>query len=206
MELQLKDVTLELDGSRIITNFNYKFKEGDIYLIKGNNGVGKTVMLKTIATLFIPKQGKMILDNACIGSEIKMHEYREYISILTTTTSSLFPKLTLLQNIKFILGINNISYQDVFDEISFWINKLRLESYLNIQTMFLSKGTCQKAALLVVFLIKKKIILLDEPYDGLDEEGKKVVEEMMSEYKKNRIIIITSPIDIMTIATHIIEM
>ncbi len=205
MKLQIKDITIKVNNTILLSEFTYTFCEGEIYMIQGNNGTGKTTLLKAMAFLYTPQQGTICFDNININNNIKINNYRNQVSILTTSSQSLFSKLTLIQNVKFFLGINGVSFEEKIKEIKYWIDKLKLNEYLDKQVLYLSKGICQKAAILIILLNSRKIVLLDEPYDGLDREGKAIVEEMMLKYRKNRIIIMTSPIDVKTIATKVID-
>ena len=106
-------------------------------------------------------------------------------------------ELTVKQNIWFYLNINKICIdKSKIDEIGIFMKRFSIGDLVNIQIKKLSKGQKQKVALTIILLLDKPIVLLDEPYDGLDITGYSALNEYINRWKESKIIVIASPIQI----------
>lgn len=193
MDLKIENFTKVNGNEKVFDGLSYTFVPNEIYLILGNNGSGKTTLLKCISTLDTVDSGTIIYKDNIINTRNALKSYRNKVSIFFNSSSSLIPDLTIMQNIKFFLKINNRNYKEVKEEIIVLIKKFNLYSKINEQVKTLSKGMKQKLALIITFLKKADIILLDEPYDGLDTDAIHVFNRLIRNYSNNRIIIMTSP-------------
>lgn len=206
MELIIDDFSKSFNQKKIFCNFTYTFHNNEIYLLIGKNGVGKSTLLKCIATLHLSDTGRISFQHVDIKSVKQYREYRKHVSLFVEADKSLHSNLTVLQNIKFFLGINNISYKKSKKEIWELLKKFELQDFANKKVAELSKGMKQKVALIIAFLKQKDIILLDEPYDGLDATAVNVLNHLLQTYSKEKIIIITAPRIMESVATKIINL
>jgi ABC-type multidrug transport system ATPase subunit len=202
MKIKVNNLYKYYESEEVIKGVTYNFESGNIYTILGDNGSGKTILLKCIATLLIPDKGSISYDGKDLKNSDDYRKYRSKLSFFLNSSNSLISELTIMQNIKFFLGINNFSYSYFSNEINRLIIGFDLDKYLNKPVKYLSKGTKQKAALVVALMRKSELILLDEPFDGLDESSIEFFYSILNEYVKGSIIIMTSPIKIVGINSN----
>lgn len=206
MKLELNDISKTLGKINVFENFSYKFLPGEVYLILGSNGSGKTTLLQCISSLYLPDKGKLVFQDVKLESRKQFVFYRKQVSLFVNFSKFLIPSLTIIQNIKFFLGINNVNYKNLEPEIIELLHNFDLIAYTDKQINMLSKGMKQKVALIIAFLKNTSILLLDEPYDGLDTHAIQSLNELIEANSKDKIIIITSPNNIDNIATKIIKL
>ena len=165
----------------IFKNINISTAPGKITFIKGNNGSGKTTLLKTLVNILKPEKGEIFW----MGKKLNKNIYDFFNSvtlILDKPTSSL--ELTVLENIIFWKNIS--SSKLAFKEITTLLKILKMDQYLNTKTMYLSKGEIKKLELTRLILEQKKLWILDEPYNGLDNESIDIINETFIDHVSNK--------------------
>lgn len=174
----LKDLTLEVFA-------------GDILLINGENGVGKTTLLKCIAGIL--NAGKEIyLD----GKDIFSH--REELKKIAFVMSEdfLYDYMTVSENLTFFKAIFEEG-PDFDKNIQFYFSKFHLDHIENVLVKHLSQGMRNKVFLAIMFSKNHKILILDEPFTALDKETQACVLQVVEEYKEytDRCALIVTHID-----------
>ena len=171
----------------IFKNIHITASPRKIIFIKGNNGTGKTTLLKTLVNILRPNEG----DIFWMGKKIKnniFNFYQETTLIMDKPTSSL--SMTVIENINFWKKITSskIKYEEIFK----LLEMLRIDQYLKKQTMYLSLGEIKKLELTRLILEQKKLWVLDEPYIGLDKNSMEIMNETFIDHVSNNGIIIFS--------------
>ena len=164
--MKLENVKVGYQNKVVLENLNFEI-EGVTCLV-GENGKGKTTILKTLAGLLEPLEGK-IIDRPKVVSYCFQED-------------RLFKELTVLENLKLVC-------QDE-TKIDNYLNKLTLKVYKNIKVKELSGGCQRMTALLRALVFDSEIVLLDEPFNGIDEENKKVLFEIIK--KETRPIVLVT--------------
>ncbi len=161
----------------IISDFSYEFEDRKSYIIYGENGRGKTTLIKLILGLIKPNAGTIQKDK-----EVTIGYVPDY--------NGLYENLTLKDNIFFRLGLYNKKFDNVRENFEQWSKAYSLTQYMDVYVRELSLGTKKKAALLCTLLTSPQVLVLDEPTGGLDEKAK---EELINILKKlqNEMMIIT---------------
>lgn len=187
--ISLKNVTVSINKNDILNDINAKFEEKNIYCVIGENGSGKTILLKTILGFIPPDSGEVLVENI----NIYKNDMFAPNSRAVLENAKFIKELTGFENIKLLTQINNLVGDN---EIKNWFEKLDLEKYKDEKIKTYSLGMIQKLALIQVFVEDPKIIILDEPFNGLDKESVDKLKEILIEEKnKGKIIILTSHID-----------
>ncbi len=187
----------------VLRGINMDIASGSIVGIVGENGVGKSTLLRLISKLCIPSKGKIMID----GIDIKEFDTQflwKQIGIMTQDTY--LPR----GKIKEILGItNNLEMADkVFKELRLEIDKFPagLESEIGENALSISGGEAQKLAFIRMILQNKKIFILDEPTAALDLESEELMLKVICKYMKGKTcLIITHRPKLLDICNHIIE-
>lgn len=167
----------------VICDFSYHFRKGKTYVITGDNGCGKTTLLKLLLGLIKPDSGEIIQEqNSSVGY---LPDY-----------NGLYEHLSVIDNIRFRLGINNKSLDEVKDLYEEWMGKYKIKKYEKSLVKNLSLGTKKKVGLMCALMIKPEILFMDEPTGGLDSAAKKELISIIHEKQKDvTIIVVTHDMD-----------
>ena len=186
--LLVNNLRFERSGKVIFENINITASPGKILFIKGDNGTGKTTLLKTLVNILRSNEG----DIFWMGKKIKnniFNFYQETTFIMDKPTSTL--EMTVIENINFWKKITSSKIK--FEEIFNLLEMLRIDQYTKKQTMYLSLGEIKKLELTRLIIEQKKLWILDEPYIGLDKNSMEIINETFIDHvSKNGIIIFSS--------------
>ena len=176
--LKIKDLTFSHEeGSQILNNANLDIGMGDFISILGPSGSGKTTLLRLIAGLDIQDSGSIIIENKIIADKEVMIPPEKRNVGLVVQDKALFPHLNVTKNIMF--GIRDLKNKE---QLTLDIMKLfKIDKHKDKYPHELSGGEQQRVALARALAPKPKLLLLDEPFDGLD---KKLKSELHNEVKK----------------------
>lgn len=167
-----------------LNNISLEIKEGEYFVILGPTGAGKTLLLELIVGLYIPNEGKILIDGKDITYEVPEKRdlgflYQDY---------SLFPHLSVKKNIEYGMKVRNMPKNEIDLKIKELSNILKIEHLMRRDTTTLSGGEQQKVALARALAINPKVLLLDEPFSALDENTKsKLISEMKDLHRKEGI-------------------
>lgn len=188
MKIELKNLSKNFDKSKVINNINITFTEGNIYGLYGRNGSGKSVIMKLICGFLIPTEGQILFDG------IDFNANDEYPNSLRAVIErpSFFPNLTGYENLKLLAEIQNkISDKEI-------IESLKIVNLINEKDKKFSKyslGMKQKLAIAQAIMEDPKIIILDEPFNGIEEKTvSKLIKYLKEEKEKGKIIIFSTHI------------
>lgn len=187
MEIKLENVSKSFGKIKVLTDVNIKFSSGKIYGLYGRNGSGKSVLLKIISGLY-SHEGKVLYDNVEYEKLSSLPFLRGQIE-----TPSFFPNLTGLENLRLLAKIQNrISDEEI-------LKSLDIVNLLNEKDKRYSEyslGMKQKLGIAQAIMENPDIIILDEPFNGIENATVKKLIEYFKRIKKDKIIIVS---------THIIE-
>ena len=172
----------------IFNDISLSIGRGQIKQIKGKNGSGKTTFLKTILNILLPENGEVFWEGKNIKKNI-FNFYKEITLIMDEPSST--KSLTLINNINFWRGFSNSIITK--NEVSLLLKAFNLEKYKDTQVMYLSSGEIKKLELLRLIIEQKKIWILDEPYNHLDDASIEILNQTFIDHvEKNGIILFAS--------------
>lgn len=177
-KLEIKNLTHFYESEKlIIDNISLNVSAGQIISLLGPSGCGKTTLLRIIAGLEKQKQGSVLINNQTV-SDIRKNVPPEKRNLgLVVQEKSLFPHLNILKNVTF--GIQHLKNKE---EVALSFLKLfRVDNYLEKFPHEISGGEQQRVALARALAPNPEILLLDEPFNALDE---KLKDQLYSETKK----------------------
>lgn len=184
----IKNVSKSFDGIEVLHEVNLDLEEGKIYGFIGRNGSGKSVLFKIICGLYYPTSGSVIVDGVDIHkNDVFPNDMRVLIE-----KPNFLPNLTGLENLKLLASIQNkITEEDII----LILDKLNLKKDMNKLYHKYSLGMKQKLAVAQVFMENPKMMIFDEPFNGIEEKTVEVIKKILLEEKKNgKIILISSHI------------
>ena len=185
--LIVKDLSVKRLDKKIFEKISLSLAPGNITILKGKNGSGKTSLLKTILNILEPSSGLIYWKGKLIYKNI--NDYYNNLTYIADKTTSL-RQLTLYENIKIWrkIFLSNVSY----DQIKNILSILKLDNYLNQKINTLSLGETKKFELLRLIIENKKFWVLDEPFTNLDFESIKIIEQTFLDHVNNNGFIIFS--------------
>jgi len=194
MNIKISNLSKKYLANKIkcLDNINVSINEG-VYGLLGENGAGKTSLLKTIATILPIQKGNIQVDGKNYNDSIQ--EIRNIIGYLPQKFE-FFNNLTVYETLDYILSLKKISDnpQNRRKEIYEIIEKINLQEKINSKINNLSGGMKQRLAIAQALIGDSKLIILDEPTVGLDPGERLRFRNLINEYEKNRIIIISTHI------------
>lgn len=185
--IEIKNIYKKFGKNEVLKGINLNIENNGVFAILGPNGSGKTTLIKSILGMVIPNKGSININKESIS---KNWQYRQNIDYLPQIAN--FPtNLTveeLFKMIKDLRGKNDV-------DITPYVERFKLQEYLNKKLGNLSGGTKQKVNLVLTFVFDSPIIILDEPTTGLDPIAMIILKEIIQEEKqKGKIILMTSHI------------
>ena len=183
--LLINNLSFFRDENLIFENLNLSLGNGQITQLRGKNGSGKTTFLKVILNLLSSKTGEIFWEGQNINKNI-FNFYNQITYIADHNTSS--RKLSVLDNINFWKGLSSSNLSN--DETLLLLETFNLKKYLNTETMYLSSGEVKKLELLRLILEQKKIWILDEPYNHLDDSSIEILNQTFVDHTNNEGIIL----------------
>lgn len=188
--IKVEGITKTFKNNVVLDDISMTFKEGKVYGLIGRNGSGKSVFLKILCGFYKPDKGKVFYDKLDLfESDSFPPDTRCMIE-----KPNFIPDLSGFENLKLLAKIQNkISDDQILDTMK----KLNLNKEINKSFSKYSLGTKQKLGIAQVLMEDPRVIILDEPFNGIENSTVEDVRKLLLEEKKNGKIII--------IATHIKE-
>ncbi len=178
----------KLFGRRLIfKDINFNWSEKGIFGISGPNGSGKSTLVKIVAGLIAASSGKIIHKNS--NGEIipeKLHNHIGFVSPYLV----LYEEFSAWENLKIFAKIRGITLNE--EIVITYLSKFLLENRKDDLVKTYSSGMKQRLKFIFALMHSPEVLIFDEPTSNLDEEGKKVVYDIVREEGKTRIVVIAS--------------
>ncbi len=178
----------KLFGRRLIfKDINFNWSENGIYGISGPNGSGKSTLVKIIAGLISSSGGKIIHTNS-VGEIIpeKLHNHIGFVSPYLV----LYEEFSAWENLKIFAKIRGIILDE--QKVIYYLTQFLLENRKNDLVKTYSSGMKQRLKFIFALMHSPEVLIFDEPTSNLDEEGKKVVYDIVREEGKSKVVVIAS--------------
>ncbi len=184
--ISVKDVSVS-HGKFKIKHISFELQNGEILGLIGRSGAGKSTIIKTLIGLKKPDSGKI---RAYVNDkEINIKQLIGY----SPQHNALFPFLTLEENLKVFGKLNNLSKKEIEKQIKVLLRRVDLQKSRKKRITELSGGMQKRADLAAALISSPKIIILDEPFSGLDISLQRFIWELLKELvSEGKIIIISS--------------
>ena len=177
--LEIKNFSKEYsNGKKAVDNISLTVNSGEIFGFIGHNGAGKTTTIKSIVGILEFSEGDILIDSKSIKKNpIECKKVMAYIP----DNPDLYEALTGIQYLSFIADIYKISKEQREKLIKYYGDKLELTNYLGDLISSYSHGMKQKLAVISALIHKPKLLILDEPFVGLDPKASHTLKEIMRE-------------------------
>ena len=182
--LNLKNIHYEINSQTILKNINFFIDKGEFISIIGESGSGKTTLLKIISGLKKQNKGEILLNGKILASEEIFIEPENRNLGLVVQEKVLFPHLKVLANVEFGIPKDDNKREKAVE----MLNKFHISNLMEKYPHEISGGEAQRVALARTLVTKPKVLLLDEPFNGLNEELKKdIYPDIKKILKDNKI-------------------
>ena len=184
--LKVENITKKYGDNVAVNNLSFTVDAGEIFGLLGENGAGKTTTFRIIMGLIDANEGKVTLD----GKKI---DYSETDNIgFVTEERSLLIKLTVQEQIEFYGTLKGLDKDTIDKRLDYWLEKFEITSYKNRKIKELSKGNQQKIQFISAIINEPKLLILDEPFTGLDPINVKLMKDAIYYLKEKGCSIIFS--------------
>lgn len=184
MKIEVNNLSKKFKNNIIFENVNMSFETGKIYGIVGLNGSGKSVFLKILTGLYYPTNGEILIDNINYNGN---HLFPKSIRAMIEKPS-FFPDLSAFDNLKILANIQNTINDKDIEKVLKLVN---LENNNKKYYQF-SLGMKQKLGIAAVLMEESDIIVLDEPFNAIEEKTVNKIKDYLLNIKKDKIIILAS--------------
>ena len=184
--LEVINVTKKYGDILAVDNLSFTIKEGEIFGLLGVNGAGKTTTFRMIMGLLEPNSGKILYN----GKEIE-YDIKDKIGFLTEERS-LLTKMTVLEQAYFYGGLKSMTEKEIEERLDELLEVFEIKDYKERKIKELSKGNQQKIQFIMAILNRPKLLLLDEPFSGLDPINIELFKKAILKLKEEKTIIIFS--------------
>lgn len=183
--IEIKKLDLIIEKNNILKNINVDFEQGKIYGLIGRNGSGKTMLMKCICGFVKATNGEIIINNKVIGKDI---DFPENVGIIIETPGFI-PYYSGYKNLKLLADLKGKAKKE---DIIKSMEKVGLDPMLKRHVRKYSLGMRQRLGLAQAIMENPDILILDEPFNGLDKEGVAEMREYLLNLKKEGKTIILS--------------
>lgn len=184
--IEVKDLSVKFGEDEVLKGVSYVFEKGKIYGIVGNNGSGKTVLMKCICGFLVPTGGGVWIDGKHIGKDL---DFPESIGIIIETPGFL-PNLTGIKNLEILASLQGKIDKDAMIKT---MKMVGLDAKLKKPVAKYSLGMRQRLGIAQAIMENPEILILDEPFNGLDKQGVAQIHELILNLKSgNKTILLSS--------------
>ncbi len=176
--LKVEDVTKYYDQHLAVDHLSFEVQDGEIFGLLGVNGAGKTTTFRMIIGLLEPTSGKITLNGKPIDYSVT-----DEIGFLTEERS-LLTKLTVKEQIIYYGVLKGMKEEEILKRLDEWLERFHIAEYKDRKIKELSKGNQQKVQFISAVINNPKLLILDEPFSGLDPINVEMFMDAIKEFKK----------------------
>src|SRR5215213_8575747 len=189
--LCVENVTKRFDDVLAVDNLSFNVRAGRVFGFLGPNGAGKTTTIRMIVGITAPDEGKIELFGQKMSAELQ-----DRIGYLPEERG-LYKKMKVVDQLRYFSALKGVSQKEADERIDFWLERMKLAEWKTKKTTDLSKGMSQKIQFISTVLHNPDLLILDEPFSGLDPINVEFLIEVVAELKAQHKTIIFS--------THLME-
>jgi len=187
MGLVVEHINKSFAQLHVIKDLSMEVKEGTIFGFLGANGAGKTTTMRMILDILRPDSGRITWD----GEDVREVPRRNWGYL--PEERGLYPKMKVDEQLIFLARLNGLSKQDAQKELDEWLERFQITGYRKRKIEELSKGNQQKVQFLATVLHDPLILVMDEPFSGLDPVNANVLKEAFLEmHRRGKTIIFST--------------
>src|ERR1700722_3847928 len=170
--LEVKNLKKYFAAQKAVDDISFSLEKGSIFGLLGPNGAGKTTLIRMITGIFYPDEGEIILDGR------PFHPENDVVNIgYMPEERGLYKKMKIGEQAVYLAQLKGLSRQTATEKVKEWFIKFEMQSWWNKKIEDLSKGMSQKLQFVITVLHEPKLIILDEPFSGLDPLNANLIKD-----------------------------
>lgn len=186
MELCIKNISKSFGNKEVLKNISLTAKGGRAFGILGRNGAGKTTTIRILMNVISKNAGEILIDGKPI-------DYKNIKIGYLPEERGLYQKKKIIDQLVYFAELKGMKRKDAVNAVDCWLEKLQMQEYRNKRLDILSKGNQQKIQLITAVAHNPDIIILDEPFSGLDPVNAMTLEAVVKEeIHKGKIVLFSS--------------
>ena len=185
MVLEFKEIEKSFGDLKVLKRVSFSAQSGKTFGLLGRNGAGKTTSIRIMMNVFSQDGGEVLID----GQKI---DYNKVKFGYLPEERGLYPKKKISEQLIYFAELNGLSYKEAVDSVNYWLERLGMSEYKNKRLDSLSKGNQQKIQLITALAHNPDIVILDEPFSGLDPVNAMLLKDVVKEVIANNKIVIFS--------------
>jgi ABC-2 type transport system ATP-binding protein len=176
--LSLKNVTKSYGSYLAVNHVSFDVEQGTIFGLLGPNGAGKTSMIRIITSITAPDSGEILLNGEPLNS---LHPHQ--IGYMPEERG-LYKKMKVGEQLMYLAQLKGLSRKNAKERLFYWLDKFDIRSWWDKKISELSKGMSQKVQFIATVVHDPKLIILDEPFSGLDPVNANLIKDEIYELKE----------------------
>ena len=185
MILELKNIEKAFGEKKVLTGVSFKAEGGKAFGLLGRNGAGKTTSIRILMDVFPANSGEVLIDGQPI-------DYNKIGIGYLPEERGLYPKKIIIDQLTYFAELKGMSRKEAVKAIDYWLERLGMTEYRNKKLETLSKGNQQKIQLITALAHDPDIVILDEPFSGLDPVNAMLLKDVVKEQIANGKIVLFS--------------
>ena len=186
MILELKNIEKSFGEKKVLTGVSFKAEGGKAFGLLGRNGAGKTTSIRILMDVFPANSGEVLIDGQPI-------DYNKIGIGYLPEERGLYPKKIIIDQLTYFAELKGMSRKEAVESIDYWLERLGMTEYRNKKLETLSKGNQQKIQLITALAHDPDIVILDEPFSGLDPVNAMLLKDVVKEQiSKGKIVLFSS--------------
>ena len=186
MILQLKNIDKSFGDKEVLKGVSFVAEGGKAFGLLGRNGAGKTTSIRILMNVFPANSGEVLIDGKPI-------DYNKIGIGYLPEERGLYPKKLIIDQLVYFAELKGMRTKDAVKAIDYWLSRLGMSEYRNKRLDTLSKGNQQKIQLITALAHDPDIVILDEPFSGLDPVNAMLLKDVVKEQiTKGKIVLFSS--------------
>ena len=173
MKLEVKDIRKTFGDKEVLHGINFAVESGRALGLLGRNGAGKTTTIRILMDVFHANSGEILLDGK------RFIQSKHQIGYLPEERG-LYPKRTVLDQMIYLAALRGMKSREAKESAMKWAKRLEVDEYVARKLETLSKGNQQKVQLAATLVCNPEIVILDEPFSGLDPVNSQMLKDVVS--------------------------
>ncbi|HEY8956475.1 ABC transporter ATP-binding protein [Chitinophaga sp.] len=170
--LEVKHLKKQYETHIAVDDVSFEIQQGSIFGLLGPNGAGKTTLLRMITGIFYPDEGQILFN----GQKFDPENDVQHIGYMPEERG-LYKKMMVGEQTLYLAQLKGLSRKDAVQKIKYWFDKFDINSWYNKRVDELSKGMQQKVQFISTILHQPKLLILDEPFSGLDPINSNLIKQ-----------------------------